>query len=171
MPFKEVTIGSARLIRGDCRDVLPTLDKVDALISDPPYGISLKKKTSYRDHSEMRASSLYSDDPEYVRELVRNFIPVALSKAERGLIFSGPRMIREYPEPASIGSVLSLSYSGRTSWGFQCTHPILFYGKDPFLQDRKGGQPNSFKGDWPKKETADHPCPKPIAWMVWAVTR
>ena len=33
----EVTIGNARLICGDCMDVLPTLPKVDAVITDPPY--------------------------------------------------------------------------------------------------------------------------------------
>ena len=32
------TIGDARLILGDCMEVLPTLGKVDAVITDPPYG-------------------------------------------------------------------------------------------------------------------------------------
>jgi hypothetical protein len=32
-------IGRATLILGDCRDVLPTLPKVDAVVTDPPYGI------------------------------------------------------------------------------------------------------------------------------------
>jgi len=33
-------IGRARLILGDCRDVLPTLGKVDAVVTDPPYEFS-----------------------------------------------------------------------------------------------------------------------------------
>ena len=33
------TIGAATLYCGDCREVLPTLPKVDAVITDPPYGI------------------------------------------------------------------------------------------------------------------------------------
>lgn len=33
------TIGNAQLWLGDCREVLPTLPKVDACITDPPYGI------------------------------------------------------------------------------------------------------------------------------------
>ena len=33
------TFGSATLYLGDCRDILPTLGKVDAVITDPPYGI------------------------------------------------------------------------------------------------------------------------------------
>jgi len=34
-----VVIGNARLYLGDCREILPTLPKVDAVITDPPYGI------------------------------------------------------------------------------------------------------------------------------------
>lgn len=34
-----VEIGNARLALGDCREILPTLPKVDAVITDPPYGI------------------------------------------------------------------------------------------------------------------------------------
>lgn len=34
-----VIIGSATLYCGDCRDILPTLSKVDAVVTDPPYGI------------------------------------------------------------------------------------------------------------------------------------
>lgn len=30
-------IGNATLYLGDCREILPTLPKVDAVITDPPY--------------------------------------------------------------------------------------------------------------------------------------
>jgi DNA modification methylase len=36
---REEIIGDARLILGDCREILPTLGKVDAVVTDPPYGI------------------------------------------------------------------------------------------------------------------------------------
>lgn len=39
MSAREEIIGNARLILGDCREVLPTLGKVDAVVTDPPYGI------------------------------------------------------------------------------------------------------------------------------------
>jgi site-specific DNA-methyltransferase (adenine-specific)/modification methylase len=38
-------IGRATLYLGDCRDILPTLGKVDAVVTDPPYGIGFKPKT------------------------------------------------------------------------------------------------------------------------------
>mgnify|MGYP000057587902 CR=1 FL=1 len=34
-----VIIGNATLYLGDCRDILPTLPKVDAVITDPPFGV------------------------------------------------------------------------------------------------------------------------------------
>ena len=33
-------IGRAVLVQADCRDVLPVLPKVDAVVTDPPYGIN-----------------------------------------------------------------------------------------------------------------------------------
>jgi DNA modification methylase len=39
MSFETVTIGPCTLIYGDARDVMPTLDSVEAVVSDPPYGI------------------------------------------------------------------------------------------------------------------------------------
>ena len=36
------TIGNATLYLGDCREILPILPKVDAVITDPPYGLGRK---------------------------------------------------------------------------------------------------------------------------------
>jgi len=35
----KVEIGNATLYLGDCMDILPTLPKVDAVITDPPFGV------------------------------------------------------------------------------------------------------------------------------------
>ena len=43
MSFEVQTIGTATLIRGDCMEVLPTLGRFDAVITDPPYGINASK--------------------------------------------------------------------------------------------------------------------------------
>lgn len=36
---REEIIGNARLILGDARDVLPSIGPIDAMVTDPPYGI------------------------------------------------------------------------------------------------------------------------------------
>jgi site-specific DNA-methyltransferase (adenine-specific)/modification methylase len=40
----KVEIGNATLYLGDCMDILPNLDPVDAVITDPPYGINENSK-------------------------------------------------------------------------------------------------------------------------------
>lgn len=37
--IREERIGDCRLILGDCLEVMPTLEPVDAVVTDPPYGI------------------------------------------------------------------------------------------------------------------------------------
>jgi site-specific DNA-methyltransferase (adenine-specific) len=39
--MREEVIGDCRLILGDCREVLPGLGRVDAVVTDPPYSVSL----------------------------------------------------------------------------------------------------------------------------------
>lgn len=36
---EKVTIGDCELWHGDCLEILPMLGKVDAVITDPPYGV------------------------------------------------------------------------------------------------------------------------------------
>jgi site-specific DNA-methyltransferase (adenine-specific) len=68
VPFEKVVIGNATLYRADCLEVLPTLPKVDAVITDPPYGIGF------------RYGSPYMDSAEHYREIISPLkgMPVAL---------------------------------------------------------------------------------------------
>lgn len=165
------------IYHGDCREILPLLT-ADVTITDPPYGIGLVTKTSdfrgsarFDGGESLRASVLYDDDPAHVRSLIADVMPLLLAATPRALVFPGPAMLWQYPEPRSIGCVYTPNGAGRTAWGFQCMHPVLFYGSDPYLQDGKGGRPNSYRDEQPNRDHVDHPCPKPIKWMRWAVTR
>ncbi len=44
MKFREERIGGQRLILGDCISAMPTLGKVDAIITDPPYEAVMQNK-------------------------------------------------------------------------------------------------------------------------------
>src|SRR6056297_1749336 len=48
-PYKrKEQIGDATLYLGDCLEILPTLGKVDAVITDPPFGVGNFVQTSGR---------------------------------------------------------------------------------------------------------------------------
>jgi len=47
------TIGNATLYLGDCADILPMLGKVDAVITDPPYGIGIAANPIRQKHEKL----------------------------------------------------------------------------------------------------------------------
>ena len=46
-------IGDATLYLGDCREILPTLPKVDAVVTDPPYGLGIAANPVRQKHERM----------------------------------------------------------------------------------------------------------------------
>lgn len=49
MGLREEIIGDCRLILGDCLEVMPTLDKVDLIVTDPPYLLTSGGNGEYAD--------------------------------------------------------------------------------------------------------------------------
>ncbi len=47
-----VIIGDCTLYLGDCRDILPTLGKVDSVVTDPPYGIGIASNPFRQKHEK-----------------------------------------------------------------------------------------------------------------------
>jgi DNA modification methylase len=65
----KVEIGDATLYLGDCRDILPTLPQVDAVVTDPPYGIDFEYES-------------YDDTIENWQNLMTAVVPMARSIAK-----------------------------------------------------------------------------------------
>lgn len=165
------TIGNrVTLYLGDCREVLPHIGKVDAVVTDPPYGVEFKGKVNKdMKHSDGYAGKI-GDDSTFIATVVIPAINDALAKCDRAAVFPGCRQMWKYPEPEDIGDFFVQFGGGVTRWGFSSVNPILYYGKDPFLQRGMGSRPNS----WLVAEVAEkngHPCPKPIGWMLKIVNR
>lgn len=90
---KEV-IGNATLYLGDCLEILPTLPKVDAVITDPPYGIGEARK----DHSSrdrLAKSPLYGRSDWDNATLDRARLQAILNAGERVILWGG----NYYPLP------------------------------------------------------------------------
>lgn len=48
-----VIIGNATLYLGDCMEILPTLSKVDTVITDPPYGMNFQSNHRIEKHMKI----------------------------------------------------------------------------------------------------------------------
>jgi len=79
----KVEIGNATLYMGDCMDILPTLGKVDAVITDPPYGIKRFEKGSLRfdKTGEYKNGIAWDKAPE------KAFFDLLLSKGEHSIVW------------------------------------------------------------------------------------
>jgi len=151
---------SVELHLGDCLEVMKSMpDKsVDAVITDPPYGNNLKYAS-------------YEDSRESLEKLVPAFMDECLRIAQRVVVTPGVANIYLYPKYTWILSWVNMAGVGSSSWGFSCWQPILVYGKDPFLQNRKGRRPDTYQQKGNEVAKVNHPCPKPTNVMRWIVER
>jgi DNA modification methylase len=153
---KEV-IGNATLYLGDCLEILPTLQKVDAVITDPPYGVQLEYEGR-------------EDSPE----ILSSYVPqmVSLCRDIAPLVSITPGNLNQYVYPSPTWTLCWFNRAGAGSgpWGFSCWQPILVYGPDPYLKEGLGRRPDFI--EW--SETAEkngHPCPKPYQFMFRWIQR
>ena len=66
-------IGEATLYLGDCRDILPTLGTVDAVVTDPPYGIGFAAQpTRYQRANGMTSKTWDNERPDGVVGIIGN---------------------------------------------------------------------------------------------------
>ncbi|MGH9438910.1 MAG: DNA methyltransferase [Terriglobia bacterium] len=81
-----IVASSHHLVRGDCREILPTLpaSSYDVILTDPPYGIDAQNFSD----SDGRAGGgtdgghFYNDSYEYWLELMQSFIPESFRLAK-----------------------------------------------------------------------------------------
>ena len=147
-------IGDATLYLGDCREILPALPKVDAVVTDPPYGVGI-------DYGQ------FEDTPEHVAAVVVPAINICRQIASRVAVTSGNRCAWLYPRPDDIGVWFNPAGCGFGKWGFNLAHLILYYGKDP----KPRTSASSVTGLNDRSGTSLHPCPKPSAFMRWLVNK
>lgn len=81
LSFRREQIGDAVLYLGDCREILPLLPKVDAVVTDPPYGIGFK----YESHIDSK-------------EAYPDFIWPIIEEAERHVEPGGPLFVWQAQE-------------------------------------------------------------------------
>jgi DNA modification methylase len=162
-------LGPATLYLGDCRDILPTLFPVDAVVTDPPYGVGLGSTAGAGGGHGLKIAAYesFSDSYETFIQEVVPALHAALDKANRAAVFTGQH-IHEQRKPDAIGGIYCPAANGRHCWGFKSFLPVLLYGKAPDLQN--GSKATAiYSTETVNREEIGHPVPKPIGWMKWLV--
>ena len=114
--------GDVQLYLGDCLDVLPTLGSVDAVVTDPPYGVNVKYNADFE------------DTPETWQKLVPPIVKWALDRHIFCLLFgSSPTQTRDLRQFSTMPDrtlvwAPSFSLSKSQSHGFFYRwHPIYLW--------------------------------------------
>jgi len=139
-----------RIYLGDSRELIKQLpDKsIDVCLTDFPYGVGYEYKS-------------WTDTKENLKLLVDELMPELLRVCKLVVIATGTKNMWLYPEPTWTLCWHVPSGAGVNCWGFTCWHPILVYGKDPYLQNRMGSRADVIT-HIEMTEQNGHPCPKPI---------
>jgi DNA modification methylase len=163
------------IYNADCREILPELEPVDCVVTDPPYGVGLTGKSAKkRGGGITKRNDTYriDDTPEMVKTVVVPVIENAIKDCKAVVVTPGTRCLWLYPAADDMGCFYSASGTGVGRWGFTCMQPILYYGSDPFLRNRSGSRANSHGQSYPNDANAyGHPCVKPFPLWKWLVYR
>ena len=162
--MKVETIGSATLYLGDCRDILPHVQSVDAVVTDPPYGIGVDermKSEGGRQYGRAAAPKSHYDADGWDNEPVSvELLQAALAKGKWSVVFGG----NYYPMPPSSCWLVWDKENGDNDFA-DCELAWTNFPKAvrriKFMWNGMLRQNNEPRGD--------HPTQKPVGVMEWAI--
>ena len=160
MIVREVTIGNCRLLQGDCAEILPTLCKVDAVVTDPPYGInysgqkeSVKRngsKGKWRIHHEEKGWDAMPPDAQVFSDM--------LSCASEHIVWGGNYFADRLP----VSRGWLVWYKAQTGLSMSDAE-LAWTSCDMVLR-----LINLHRGSmW--RDGSEHPTQKPVALMEWCL--
>lgn len=162
-----VVIGDCTLYNEDCKFIMPTLSGVDAVVTDPPYGINLDtnnlrftgaKGGASRQRKQLKGSA----DGKPIANDVAAFDPSPLLKVGKQQIIWG---WNNFPDKLPRGTALVWLKRNDEAFG-------------SFLSDAELGWFNKGHGVYCRRDLSNnaiamdrqHPTQKPVSLMEWCLT-
>lgn len=163
----KVQIGDATLYLGDCMDILPTLGKVDAVVTDPPYGIAYAH-SGYHDGriGNTKAANLRGCPP--VRGDNKPFDPAPLiAFSDNVLMFGADHFFSRLPDSGRWLAFDKLN--GMTPWDSFSDVEFAWHSQDKaariFSMKWKGLACDKTE----ESGLRQHTTQKPIRLMRWCI--
>jgi site-specific DNA-methyltransferase (adenine-specific)/modification methylase len=152
-------IGNATLYCASCEDILPTLPKVDAVITDPPYGIG-EAAGKNASRGKLAISKDYGTDDWDNNPLDMPLIQLVIDAAASVIIFGG----NYYPMPAASCWLVWDKENGASDFA----DAELAWTNMPkavrLIRYRWNGMLRANN-----EARGDHPTQKPIGVMRWCI--
>lgn len=145
--FEKVVIGNATLYRGDCMDVLPTLERVDAVITDPPYGINANKQTLGAGKKDFERCGDWDESAPDISSLISSGVLVC---------FWGGNYFSDQLPPTNDWLIWHKKNDGRS------------FSECELAWSNFGNQTRHFSHHWAGEEK-QHPTMKPLQVMKWCI--
>jgi len=147
-----VTIGDATLYLGDCMDILPTLDKVDAVITDPPYGIA---DDYLKPSNKGEWSNLYSEKINWDSFAPEDAVKISISLADKAIIWGGNYFSLQPKRGWLIWDKMQSHTSGHAELAWtNLDIPIRSF---------------AYSRAQLSTENKQHPTQKPVGLMTWCI--
>lgn len=147
-----VIIGDATLYLGDCMDILPTLDKVDAVITDPPYGIA---DDYLKPNAKGEWAALYSKKIDWDSFAPDEAVSIAISLSNKAIIWGG----NYFKLPPQRGWLIWDKMQSHSSGHAELAWSNLNIPVRSFAYSRASLA----------NEHKQHPTQKPITLMAWCI--
>jgi site-specific DNA-methyltransferase (adenine-specific)/modification methylase len=167
--MKKEIIGDATLYLGDCREILPTLQRVDAVITDPPYGIAeSSKKIAGRQRKDTWKSKQVADQVDYGQfdwdqsPIDGALLDAVLQAGKIAIIFGG----NYYPMPPSSCWLIWDKQNGATDFA-DCE--LAWTNLPKAVRIFRHLWNGMLRAGEEKGVQRVHPTQKPVAVMQWCI--
>lgn len=160
--MNKTIIGNATLYLGDCMEVLPTLDKVDAVITDPPYGMNYKPE-KWKKYSGEKSDwmPIYGDNEK--------FNPVPFLDYDDVILWG----FNYYSDLLPVGALLiwdkRCNESGDKMYGASIEAAWMKNQSGTRIKRLLHGGVINADSAYGNNEKRLHPTQKPIALMAWCI--
>lgn len=157
---KEV-IGDCTLYLGDCMEVLSVINGVDAILSDPPYGISWKRGSN-KARSSKSHKGIENDDDVSARDDLLSCFPDKMAAVFGSFYKPFPlntKQVLVWHKPADSGLVGSVTGFRRDA------EPIFLVGPWPNRIVEQSSVLRTMKGQSSTVTETGHPHTKPVDLM------
>jgi site-specific DNA-methyltransferase (adenine-specific) len=145
-------IGDATLYLGDCMDILPTLPKVDAVITDPPYGIA---NDYLKPNKSGEWSALYSEKITWDSFAPDEAVSIAISLSNKAIVWGG----NYFKLPPQRGWLIWDKMQSHSSGHAELAWTNLDIPIRSFAYSRASLA----------NEHKQHPTQKPVGLMTWCI--